>query len=285
MGSAQYRHPGQLFIQRYGPIQCDRDVLRYAEFLRQAADLDDRPPIDLSAIYDHFGMPTPLRVPLVDQQGILLDSNAGVILIKEDDPLARQRFTEGHELMELLFDAQEHRSKEGASDLPVWQESDKERLCDRGAAELLMPTTSFLPQLQELGMSLESGRAIAALYQTSLIATLLRMIEHSSGTYALIMWHHAHSRRDQKDSSPPDAPTKLRIWWRTRTQHWSEGFIPKNKSISDHSLIALAYSTNQPQSGTETLNLGWGPIQCQVEAMPIQCGAKTCVLSLLQWLR
>ncbi|NJK51897.1 MAG: hypothetical protein HC936_02155 [Leptolyngbyaceae cyanobacterium SU_3_3] len=54
-----------------------------------------------------LGCPPPLRAPLDEQQGILLDSKSGTILIRADDSTARQRFTEGHELMELLFDAQE----------------------------------------------------------------------------------------------------------------------------------------------------------------------------------
>lgn len=103
----QYRHPGQVFMSRYGLLHNHEGVFQYVDFLRQEAGLSDEPPVKLSLNYRHFGIPTPLRAPLSDQQGILVDSDAGVILIKEDDPLKRQRFTEGHELMELLFDAQE----------------------------------------------------------------------------------------------------------------------------------------------------------------------------------
>ena len=62
--------------------------------------------MDFTKVYAAFGMPIPFRVLLEDQQGILLNSFTGMILIREGDPVVRQRFTEGHELMELLFDAQ-----------------------------------------------------------------------------------------------------------------------------------------------------------------------------------
>ncbi|NET39308.1 MAG: ImmA/IrrE family metallo-endopeptidase, partial [Cyanothece sp. SIO1E1] len=260
-----YRHPGQVFLSRYGALQTDADVARYVAFLRQEADINDQPPIDLSAIYQHFGMPLPLQAPLVDQQGILVDSDSGLILIKADDPRVRQRFTEGHELMELLFDAQTRCSEIGHPALN-WEESHKERLCDQGAAELLMPQSSFVPQLDQLGVSLETGGTLASLYQVSLLATLVRMIEHSGGAQALIMWHGALSRKDMQRfrNCGVKAKKKLRVWWRSRTQAWTCGFIPKNKSVSGNSLIARVYATGKPETGVEMIDLGGGPVHCRI---------------------
>ncbi len=244
--------------------------------------VEQYPPIDLSLIYRHFGMPTPRRAPLDEQQGILVDSRTGIILIKEDDPLVRQRFTEGHELMELLFDAQEQAST--GSFLPNWSVDRKERLCDQGAADLLMPQTSFVPQLNELGLSLSTGRSLAALYQTSLLATLVRMVQHGAGEHALVMWHQALTQRESAQTAPSrvaNTKKKLRIWWSIRTNDWQGGFIPNHKSIAPDSLIARTHLKGRPDSGTETIHLGWGEIQCQLEAMPMQLGDKSCVLSLL----
>ncbi|UBF30324.1 ImmA/IrrE family metallo-endopeptidase (plasmid) [Kovacikia minuta CCNUW1] len=280
-GDRKYRHPGQAFLSRYGALQREQDVSRYVEFLRQEAGLGDTPPIDLSLIYRHFGIPTPRRAPLDEQQGILVDSRTGMILIKEDDPLVRQRFTEGHELMELLFDAQEQARTE--SFLPNWSADRKERLCDQGAADLLMPQTSFLPRLNELGLSLSTGRSLAALYQTSLLATLVRMVQYGTGEHALVLWHHALTQREsaQTASSSIKAKKKLRIWWSIRTDDWRGGFIPKHKSIAPDSLIAKTHLKGHHHSGTETIHLGWGEVRCQVEAIPIAFGDQSCVLSLL----
>lgn len=274
-----YCHPGRAFLARYGMVQCEQDVFRYVRFLCQEAGLDDQPPIDLTQIYQHFGMPTPLRAPLEEQQGILVDSNNGIILIKEDDPLVRQRFTEGHELMELLFDAQAEASS--TSFLPAWSEHHKERLCDRGAAALLMPESSFVPKLHQLGISLRAGRSLATLYQTSLLATLVRMVQYGTGNCALVMWHPALKPSEVKQTGSSRVTKKLRICWKLQTQDWSGGFIPRDKSIPTDSLIAQAHVTGQAQTGPETIHFGWGAIACQVEAIPLRMGDRSYVLSLL----
>lgn len=248
--------------------------------MRQESGLGDEPPISLTCIYQHSGIPEPLRAPLDEQQGILVDSNTGIILIKEDDPIVRQRFTEGHELMELLFDAQQEARIDSL--LPNWSEQLKERLCDRGAADLLMPQSSFVPRLHQLGISLKTGRSLAILYQTSLLATLVRMFQYGTGNCALVMWHCTLKPSEIKqDFSTAKPQKKLRVCWKIQTQDWTGGFIPKDKSISHNSLISQAYISGQHYSGVETLDLGWTSIRCSIEAMPIRMGDRTCVLSLL----
>lgn len=274
-----YRHPGQAFIERYGVPQLEADIWQYVEFLRQAAGLDASPPVDLEVIYRHFGMPIPLRAPLIDQQGILVDSRTGIILIKETDPVVRQRFTEGHELMELLFDAH----LQSGQRFP-WSDRKKEQLCDQGAAELLMPRSSFVPRLHRLKISLRTAQILADRYQTSLLATVIRMMHCGLEPCALILWHCALSRRELQQPQTRPVQKKLRVWWRTCTAAWAEGFIPKNKSIPHESLISSAYTSGEPQAGIETLNFGGGAITCRVEARPMQVGEKYCVLSLLHTL-
>jgi hypothetical protein len=277
-----YQHPGRAFLSRYGMLRCEDDVFCYVDFLRQESGLGDEPPIVLTRIYQHFGIPEPLRAPLDEQQGILLDSNTGIILIKEDDPIVRQRFTEGHELMELLFDAQEQARR--GSFLPHWSEQRKERLCDQGAADLLMPRSSFVPHLNHSGISLKTARSLATLYQTSLLATLVRMMQYGTGNCALVMWHYALKPSETKQRFASNLQKKLRVYWKIQTQDWTGGFIPKDKSIACDSLISQAYVGGQSQSGTETIHLGWGSIACWVEAMPMRMGDRSYVLSLLHLL-
>ncbi|MGI0494483.1 ImmA/IrrE family metallo-endopeptidase [Alkalinema pantanalense CENA528] len=296
----RYQHPGYAFLHRYGSLQTEADVFHYVEFLRESAGLSNRLPTDLDSIYSYFGMPIPLRVPLNEQQGILLDTYKGVILIKEDDPIVRQRFTEGHELMELLFDAQADVAQK--LNIPTWDEARKEKLCDAGAAELLMPRSQFSSHLNHLGVSLETARSLSALYQTSLLATLIRMVELASGQHALIVWHRslkpserkaakmsrasteqsqAQSEQFKPEQSKPEYLPKLRIWWRVTSPDWQAGFLPRDKSIEDTSLIAQALTTGQTQKGQEVLQFGWGTIDGRIEAMSVQIGDKPCIISLL----
>lgn len=273
-----YRHPGKAFLSRYGDIQSEEDIYRYVDFLRRESGLSDEPPIDLSVVYDHFGIPTPMRAPLDEQQGILVDSSTGIILIKEDDSIVRQRFTEGHELMELLFDAVAEVRQSSA--LPSWSEPHKERLCDQGAADLLMPRSSFIPKLYQLGISMNTARSLATVYQTSLMSTLVRMIQQGEGNCALVVWHHALKPTETRNQTV-QSKEKLRIWWRTQTSDWTGGYIPKDKSVAEESLIVETFLSGLPMTGRESLHLGWGTIVCQIEALPIQIGDKSCVVSLL----
>ena len=280
-----YRHPGQLFIEQHGSLQ-DRHravdyVTRYADFLRQEAQLHT-PPIDLDTLYRHFHMPTPYRAPLVDQQGILVDGEAGLILIKEDDPRARQRFTEGHELMELLFDAHNQLATAQA-DVPTWQGPKKEQWCDRGSAELLMPHTSFSMSLMELGISLKTARTLSQHYRTSFMSTLLHMMEYGTGSHAVVMWRWAVSQKDQKESDRTGAPAKpkMRVWWCKCSKDWAGGFIPKNKSISRPSCIIDTAMRQQSQHVVEQFTFEKMPITCRAETLPLPMAANVCVLSLL----
>jgi hypothetical protein len=274
-----YQHPGYAFLNRYGSLQGEADVLHYAAFLRQEAGLTEDPPIDLTQIYQTFCIPEPLRIGLEEQQGILLDSYKGVILIKETDSIVRQRFTEGHELMELLFDAQaDIQTNLGIP--AAWDQVRKEQLCDAGAAELLMPRSTFQRRLSRLGISLATGRKLAEAYQTSLLATFIRMVELTDRNAALLVCRVALKPTEQRRNAP--AEPKMRIWWRRLSPVWEGGFIPKDKSIAPESLIVRSAQSGQAQIGEETFTWGGQTIQARVEALPVQMNQTTCVMTLLQ---
>jgi hypothetical protein len=261
-----YRHPGLAFLAATPPEarSTPEAVLDYADFLRRSAQLVD-PPTNLAAIYAAFAMPLPIQAPLEDQQGILVDGDRGLILIKGDDPRARQRFTESHELMELFFDAPTGLELPGP---------EKERWCDRGAAQLLMPPQSFGARVENLGVSIDSARILALTFETSLIATLMQMMACSGGSQALVVWHWAKARSGEA----------LRVWWRAHSPQWRGGFIPRNKSVAPESVLGLAYRWNEFYSGTELLVLGDRSVSCHVEAQPISIGNKRCILSILHCL-
>lgn len=287
-----YIHPGRAFAARYGVPQSGEDVLRYADFLRQETGLSADPPVDLSCIYRHFGIRTPRLVSLSEQQGLLVNDEIGMILIKEDDPVTRRRFSEAHELMELLFSVQEEVAHLSGS-RPYFADNIKERLCEQGAAALLMPQSSFLPRLRKLGVTLSTGTVLANLYRTSLLATLFQMVQQGPGAHALVLWRAA-LKPTQISNLPPkeqlsflsdDAVVspekKLRVWWAACTEGLTNGFIPKHKSVPRESLIHWAYATGITQNGTEYMNLGKMQGIYRIEASRIALGDEWCVLSLL----
>ena len=283
LNSRPYQHPGYGFLHQFGSLQSEADVYHYVDFLRRSAGLENSLPVDLDRIFTHFGMPIPLRVALEDQQGILLDSDRGVILIREGDPIERQRFTEGHELMELLFDAQDVVTAE--LKLQPWDPARKEKLCDAGAAELLMPQVQFQSHLAHLGTSLSTGRSLCRLYKTSLIATLIRMVQLTKGQHALIFWHRVRNAEGNR----------LRSEWSIVSPEWTQGFIPKSHFIAATTLLGQplprrlehrnrrhpSHHNPRSQSRTITLELDDGSISCRAEILNLNGKQNPGILSLL----
>ena len=283
LDSRPYQHPGYGFLHQFGSLQSEADMYHYVDFLRQETGLENSLPVDLDRIFTHFGMPIPLRVALEDQQGILLDSDRGVILIREGDPIERQRFTEGHELMELLFDAQDAVTVE--LQLRPWDPVRKEKLCDAGAAELLMPQAQFQRHLGHLGTSLGTGRSLCRLYKTSLMATLIRMVQLTRGEHALIFWKRVRNAKGDP----------LRSEWSVVSPEWTHGFIPKShfiaattllgpplpRSLKHHTLRHSRHHPPQQQSRTITLELNDGSVSCRAEILNLNGKQNPGILSFL----
>ena len=195
-------HPGRLFIERHGKPETRDDVLAYVQFLRDESGLESTFPVDLERIYRRFGM-HPRRTPLPDLQGLLLDPELGLVLINESDPIRRQRFTEGHELIEYLFAAlPEGKGWAARQRAGAFPQLVKEQLCNEGAAELLMPRADFVPRVCDLGVSYATARHLAAEYHVSVTAALVQMARTAPGLHAVVLWR----LKQQADRAPNTRP-------------------------------------------------------------------------------
>lgn len=287
MQNVPYQNPGQLFIKKFGVPHTIDDVISYADFLREAAGLSDQPPIDLTRIFDYFGIKS-RQAPLVDQQGTS-DGRLGFMLIKDDDPATRQRFSEAHELIEFLF----HHYK----NLPEWGHSyfathntTKEKLCQKGASALLMPRSSFVPAMLKNEFSFEGASNLAGIYETSLLATLYRMLAECENERLLVVWRLALKPTQEMNEAQPSLfennlnvlpQKKLRIWWAVNSAEASNEFIPAHQSIPNDSIIASVFETGHLQKGSELLRLRGVYGRYNIEAKKVNIADETCVLSLL----
>jgi len=287
-----YQNPGQLFVTRYGAPDKGEDVLAYVQFLRDESGLGSEPPIDLDMIYARFGLMQPKRVPLPNLQGLLVDPEYGLILVNQADPPQRQRFTESHELVELLFAALPPNNGWAARErVGPFKMSLKEELCNEGAAELLMPRSSFLPRVRQAGVSYATARQLAFKYQVSTTAALVQMTRIGPGSHAVVLWRRMHKpaelRAPTSENQPAlfadlaiDAPhPKLRVLWclagpRTR-------FIPRDKSVPDDSSIGRSYFEGVFVRGDDVLELGTAKGRFHCESQPFEVEDERQVLSLL----
>lgn len=285
-----YTHPGHLFLEHHPSIQTPEDVLAYVNFLREKAQLDEGVPTDLSAIYEAFGIPTPKRVPLPNQQGLLLVPEVGLIVINQNDVETRQRFTEAHELIELLFNALPDGKGWAARQKGPFQHGTKEWLCNRGAADLLMPPPTFADRARADGVSFSVAQKLAREYAVSQTAALVQLARLAPTPHAVVLWRLKHKKADRHHhpnqismfgESPSSPAKKLRVEWVLRGQNGL--LIPQNKSVPENTLIYTAWLEGRFTSGEDTLDLGAVQGRFRTENLPFEVGDERRVLSLLEW--
>jgi hypothetical protein len=287
-----FTDPGRMFTEQFGEATCCDDILHYAAFLRRESGLTTAPPIVLTKIYEHFGIPSPTRKPLPNLQGLLANPEYGIILINENDIPSRQRFTEAHELIEFLFVALHPGGGWAARQrVGVFRQEVKETLCNEGAAELLMPRDSFDLYVRQRGMSYGTARDLAAIYQVSVTASLFQMVRVGPGRHAIVLWRMKNKPSETRELPPADqlplfampeperSSPKLRVEWSFRGPGVSH--IPKDKSIPPDSTIYRAWTDGVFTSGTDYLDMGGlsGTFRC--ENHPLEIEGQRHVLSLL----
>lgn len=283
-----YKHPGKLFLKNHGPVRAIPDVVRYADFLRSEARISHQPPVDLQRIRQEFGIPMPIVISLPGQQGILLDHYTGKIYINEDDPETRQRFSYAHELVELVFAIQEKEYPTIKITVPK-----KERLCEQGAAALLMPSASFSALMHETGVHLEGASTLARLYQTSFLATLVHLIHQSKLPLILVLWQFAykpseivptaHQLSFEVMTEPSLPQKKLRVWWSLCSPQLprSQYYVPPHISAPQDSCICQSYQSGELHRRNEEIHFGARSIRGLVEAKRITIGTERCVVTLI----
>jgi hypothetical protein len=275
-----FEHPGLAYIAKCGEPADEADVLRYADFLRQEAGLGHGPLASLEAIYERFGMPRPARARLTVGRGFVLNPDTGHIVIAEDDLTSVQRFTEGHELFEFLFDVLSPGSPSAHR-----LRARKEALCDAGSACLLMDAQSFAARIHQLGVSLGSARQLAIEYRVSLTAALRRLVELAPGRHAMVIWSladvpgaSAAKLLNCRARASERRLRRLRIDWARR----SDGtFVPRNQAVSVDTSVYRAYEMGVTTNGHDQLPLVGLGGDCRCENKPVTAGSQRRVLSLI----
>ena len=287
--------PGRLFKEKQKTITNLEDILAYAEFLRSAAGLGDNLPVDLGKIFAHFEIPTPKTAPLPDQQGLLLDSQRGIIVINSKDPERRQKFTRAHELVEMLF-IELSQGKDLGKGWELkrpggFKEHTKEFLCNRTAANLLMPTIYVQSQIKQFGVNFDCARSIAEACEVSLSAALVQMAQQSNDGHLVVLWRMKNKPAELKSllganqmtmfGVEPAVPAK-----KLRTE-WCLGgdkslFIPKHKSIENSSSIYQAWESNNFTAGQVQISFDRHSILYSSENMPFTINDDRQVISLMR---
>lgn len=291
-------HPGKLFIETHKNVESLEDVFAYAEFLKVESGINGNLPVDLSTIFNHFQIPIPIQKPLSGIQGLLLDKDRGIIVLNSTDPSSRQKFTQSHELIELLFSVLPNGSELGNGWKLIkpggFKESTKEYICNLAAANLLMPHEYINQLIKQQGVNFDCARIISDECEISLSAALVQLARISPGNHSVVLWALKNKPLEIKnkvpdnqlglfDNNKPEPAKKLRVEWSMGSQ--SAPFIPKDKSVEESSQVYEALRTGAFTSGKERLCLdGRKSAWYQTQNLPFNLEGETQVLSLIEYL-
>jgi hypothetical protein len=235
-----------LFLQKQGDLVSLTLFQDYARYLLETTGIDQLPiPLDKIRNKHNFNR---YAAPLPKGRGFLVGDS---IFINSDDKNSVQRFTEAHEIMETLVVALRSEAPTRINpEAKMKFERDKENWCEQGAAELLMPGDLFFPKIKGGGISLVEGKQMAKLCQTSLTATIRRMLDSDVSPCIFAILHEGHKKKQIVPSktgqgvlwgSPSewDPSAELRVWKRWNSPQ-VKVFLCKNESFSRDS---IAYQT------------------------------------------
>lgn len=287
----KYQNPAKLFLE-HNQVLDFTDILDYVYFLRNQSGLTENPPVNLNAIHKTFGIPFPHKIAMQKQYGALVEiEGVPQIFLKKDDPYFRQRFSQAHELIELLFiELSDEFRFDGLRENIFGGK--KENMCQKGAAHLLMPENSFQPKALELGLSFQAGVSISKIYEVSLTAALFRLVDQFPNSGAVILWKMKNKPSEMKRRVPENqfampgfnssaiAQTKLRVEW--AYGKFKNIYIPKDKSIPKESLVYQTWNTNNYSSGVEVFPFGKSNTSALVESIPVRIEKERFVLSLVR---
>jgi Zn-dependent peptidase ImmA (M78 family) len=205
-------------------------------------------PVDVRMLASFRGIAAITAVDQAEAGCIFCAGERLLIQIRGSDSPERQRFTICHEILHTFFPGfrEERRARTDKTVGTYGRDQLEEYLCDLGAAELLFPRQPFLAALPPRPR-IHDVIALAAVFEASLEATALRVVNLASIPTALVVlepaWKPAEQRELARRATQPalasledgPPPKKLRVRWA-----YGPGMatIPKHKSVDDQSPLA-----------------------------------------------
>ena len=289
--SAKPENPGIAFLRTHRGENAEELIAAYAQYLLHESEACQIP-VSLGRIIKHFRLQS-YKAPLPGSRGLTTPDLD--IFVNVDDTNTVQRFSVAHELMELLLIALKNEGCSWMSEVmfaKLW--GAKERLCELGAAELLMPMDLFKPLVQREGVSMGTAEKLANLCRVSLTAAFRRVVDTDLAKCAVIRWRFTHSKTQFVpskigqlplfgDADSMDPPKKLRVErvYVSPSVRASKTFIPREKSVDDSTLVFRAYNDGVPTAGYDDLDLARLRGRYYTENRPIKIDGEWRVLSLV----
>jgi len=206
------------------------------------------PPVDVAALARVQGIG---RIVVRDRLGasgqIRRENGELIIELDSKEPLARRNFSCCHEIAHTFaLGDPGQKFREPLSAPTCARYAREEYLCDRAAAELLMPEKLFGPTAAGIEPSMASVVRLARLFQSSIKATIVRIGQLSVWPTVFLVW---------KFSTRTGSTKKLRVAWSVRPEG-ARCFVPRNATADANSGMYTTFITSRATAETERLDLG-----------------------------
>ena len=251
-----------------------RQVVEYARDLEaraRAAFPDYRPPpYDPRRYAEVEGIPVFEEDDEADWDAMLVPfrGHAGIWLNSRITNRQRRAFSVGHELAHCWFQHALETAQLRAQDREKYYRTPEamqlERLCDLGAAELLMPAPAFQAAVEKQGFRAETVRILSDTFDVSLQACAVRMVELRKGAPCAVGFFD-WKRQGNEERREYRADRVMR----------SEGFpflFPSGKSVGRRSCIYACSMHTEEVSAIETFELRRARHRLKVTAFPLHRG-------------
>ncbi len=210
-----------------------------------------------------------MLVPLGDAPHILLN---GAVSNQR-----RVAFSIAHELAHLFFEGfaekrYQMRKKPSRDDGTTTKERRLERLCNLGAAELLMPRPWFDEELERIGFRAAAVSALAERFGASLEAVALRMIDSNDEPCAIGFFEFDYPPTVRAAAGNGSVAGDVRVSYRARRVFRSRRFpflFPEGKSVPDSSAVYRCSLTIGELGGCEVFRLGRTEEELRLTAFPL----------------
>ena len=256
-----------------------RAMERLARDLLDRADLTS-PPFPPEVLASFQGVREIRQVEMAGA-GRLVPTGSGLVIeVNRAHSLGRQNFTAMHEIAHTLLPSYRGEPVFDLQTETYDSPREEERLCDIGAAALLLDQRRLRSHAAEAGPSIALLAETATLFQASLEAVARQMAALDLWPVAFVLWEMGYRkdvrpRRGQLalgDLPPPDPTLRVARCYRSPSFHH---FIPPNKSAETNSLVARC-DANQPLTkGVERFPFKPGGVllACENAFVPYRRGA------------
>jgi hypothetical protein len=251
LATRRWSHPSALLLAAEGDPE-EVIIRRARELVFRATEAGwTGPPFDPFSLAELQGIDvvptqsvTEARISLGESGRLRIDYNP-------DQPRTRQRYSIAHELAHALLSDVGRQARFRARGKPRpgddWQ---LELLCNRAAAELLMPIGSMSEPIErDIGIDdvLEARRT----YEVSVEAVVLRLVSLARRPFLAFA------------AAPAKTSSTYRIDYRVSSAAWSDA--PNPRSLGPHSVVADCTAVGFTAKGDEA----WQGIPSRVEAVGI----------------